>query len=260
MFVQTPCSLPNSQAPISQARIDAERRLLSAVSSSFVSGNQTLNNLVDALGGNSSATVGGNAGVPTLGPYGGKWPALQWGGPSAQVAKLPSTVLCSGAPEVVPLLTVLPVRDFTLPAPAVTAPRPPAAIAPAPAPAAVVPQQDPGICNYTPETVCAAIRAGCFKAGQVDDAQLAACAKSGWSGNENRFPWLIAKGGANGGARVGLVNPNPRFPDGRAPELWGGMAGFDDGDPRPIMAGFALALFAGAYVWNVISERKGRRR
>jgi hypothetical protein len=262
MFLTTPCNLQNSQSPIS-ARVQARtRRDLAWAADRFESGNQALYELIDALGGNSPYSQGGDAGVPTLGPYGGKPPALQWGGPGAAVAVLPPLNSgCVGAPEVLPLLTVLPIPAFTLPAK--STPVASKAVTPVVVPLPTIPSEDPALCKYTPQTVCNAIRAGCFAAGQVDPRQLAACAASGWQGNQNQFPWLIARGGADGGRPVGFINENPTFPDGRPGNAGAiandGLSGFEDMDPVAVIATAAVAIFGGAWLLEKISRGRGRR-
>ncbi len=261
MFLTTPCNLPNSESKI-PLRVQANTLFdLEWAANAFQNGNTALYDLIDALGGNSPYSNGGSAGVPTLGPFGGKPPALQWGGPGAAVAKLPSSNNggCIGAPAVLPLLTVLPIADFTLPPPAVKPKVITVPVAPAAAPAAVAP--DTSICNFTPETVCAAARAGCFAAGQVDPRQLAACASSGWAGNENRFPALVARGGWNGGAPVGFINQSPRYPDGRAASGGGvGMNGLDETGNHIVAAVVAGSIIAGATWLLKNMPRVGGRR
>lgn len=258
MYVTEPCNLPNSQSPISAKQIQLSQMGLAFGNGAIDWGNRVMDAMVKAMGGNPAGTAtGGNAGVPTLGPYGGKPPALQWGGPGSAVARLPVPRSCNGVPEVVPLVTVLPVPYFVDPAPPpapVSTPAPAPVAAPAPVPVA----KDYSICNFTPLTICAAIRAGCFKAGQVDSRQLAECAASGWQGNENRFPELIAKGGWNNGAPVGLINDRPNFPNGQPRPLWGGMSGLDDADPVPWLAGLSLAVIAAGYAYTEM--KRGRRR
>lgn len=267
MFVQTPCNLQNSQSPMSARLLANTQRQIAWAAAAFNGGNAVLYDLIDKLGGNSPYSNGGSAGVPTLGPYNGLPPAVQWGGPGSAVAALPNpNAGCIGAPEVLPLVTVLPIPDFTLPAaPKPAAPKPvpvPVPVAAPPPPPSAIPTEDPAICKYTPQTVCAAARAGCFRAGQVDPRQLAACAASGWQGNLNQFPWLIARGGADNGRAVGFINEAPNFPDGRpAPSssiaTGGGMDGWvDEMDPVSAIAVMAGAIFGGAWI---LSKVRGRR-
>lgn len=61
------CSLRNSQTPMSQSEIDAQNAYIAAVGNDFVNGDQTLNDLLEQLGGNPISSAQGDAGIPTVG-------------------------------------------------------------------------------------------------------------------------------------------------------------------------------------------------
>lgn len=62
------CGMPNSETPITQAEIDAQAARVASVATAFDNGNQTLNDLIVALGGNPTNDFDyGDAGVATTG-------------------------------------------------------------------------------------------------------------------------------------------------------------------------------------------------
>jgi hypothetical protein len=70
MFVQSTeaCSLPNSESPMSQSEIDGQNAFVANVGTAFDDGDDALNALIQALGGNPAGDTGtGAAGVPTTG-------------------------------------------------------------------------------------------------------------------------------------------------------------------------------------------------
>jgi hypothetical protein len=62
------CSQPNSETPMPQSWIDRQNAFIESVSTAFDDGNQTLNDLLQTLGGNPAGdTVSGAQGVATTG-------------------------------------------------------------------------------------------------------------------------------------------------------------------------------------------------
>lgn len=62
------CSLPNSETPMSQQRIDAQQAFGNSVGTAFDDGDSTINDLITKLGGNPAGnTSSGDAGVATTG-------------------------------------------------------------------------------------------------------------------------------------------------------------------------------------------------
>ena len=100
---------------------------------------------------------------------------------------------------------------------------------------------------------------GCFVAGQVDDSQLRACANSGWAGNLNQFPALIAKGGAQNGRRFGVLNSRPKMPNGAPAPGDGvgvGLSGLD-----PMQTGGHAAMVLGLLLIGgaIMAAKKGMK-
>ena len=70
MFLQSSeaCSMPNSETPMSQDAIDRQNAFIANVGTAFDDGDDALNSLLQALGGNPAGdTSSGAAGVPTTG-------------------------------------------------------------------------------------------------------------------------------------------------------------------------------------------------
>ena len=70
MFLQSSeaCSMPNSETPMSQQAIDRQNAFIANVGTAFDDGDDALNSLIQALGGNPGGdTSSGAAGVPTTG-------------------------------------------------------------------------------------------------------------------------------------------------------------------------------------------------
>jgi hypothetical protein len=241
MYTSQPCSYPNSQSPMPASAIADQDARIAAAGQIFDNGDSTLNNLIVALGGNPAGTGSGGAapggsGVATgstlvPGPNGSLvWappppfpfrPYFPWaGGPNGRGYKR-----CL-VPEVLPLVTVLPM------------PAPPAApVAAAPIRAAAPPPPPPAApaeCSVNPSTICAAIQSGCVLSSQVSPAQLAACSKAGWAGNFNQYPALAARGGAQGGKYFGDVNLSPSSP--------AGLAGFGDTVPAAAPPWYCVSI------------------
>ena len=61
------CSLRNSQTPLPPSEIAAQDAYIAAVGNDFVNGDQTLEDLIEQLGGNPVSNPLGNAGIPTVG-------------------------------------------------------------------------------------------------------------------------------------------------------------------------------------------------
>lgn len=225
------CSQPNSATPMSAAQIAAQARRVAAVGSKFDTGNQTLNALINALGGDAVPSGAGDAGIPTTGVFpwfgipsrngGGGVPLSIGPGGGGPLAFTAATPTCSAPPKVLPLATVFPI-PAAAPVPMALPPAPVVRAAPpVSAPAAPDTRPDPGDCS--PANICAGLRDGCYLSSQVSSQQLLACAKAGWVGNRNLYPWLLARGGAGGGAFFGTPQPNP-------PQYSGsGMGFFDSG-------------------------------
>jgi len=57
----------NSQTPMPQSEIDAQNAYIAAVGNDFVNGDQTLDELIQQLGGNPVPSATGSAGIPTVG-------------------------------------------------------------------------------------------------------------------------------------------------------------------------------------------------
>jgi hypothetical protein len=95
-----------------QAWIDKENAWRAGMEAAFVGGNNVLNDLIRALGGNPpSEVLPGDAGVPTSGPLGpGNWyNGLQLADWQASAAFTPTNTAVCVVPEVLPLVTVFPV-------------------------------------------------------------------------------------------------------------------------------------------------------
>jgi hypothetical protein len=136
-------------------------------------------------------------------------------------APSPAGVACI-YPVVKPLQTVFPaVAPVRSPGPVVATVAPMTA-API-APAVAVSKPDPALLclNITPDNVCEAARAGCFLYDQLDPQQWLACARAGWSGNQNLYPWVLMRGGAQNGRRFGMVNAQPKSAAGALPNAPG---------------------------------------
>lgn len=129
------CDLMNSQSPMPQAWIDAENRWRAQMEAQFQRGNGILDDLIATLGGNpSSDMLPGDAGVPTSGPLpidptnpliaanpaalaaaladptNGNWfTGLQLSDWQAGAAFTPTNNGVCVIPEVLPLVTVIPV-------------------------------------------------------------------------------------------------------------------------------------------------------
>lgn len=223
MYTQIPCAVRNSETPLTAADIAAADARLAASDAVFTNGNAVLGDLIAFLGGNPSTISGpgstdpgsnplsavpGGAGIPT-GAYLAPAPGggVQWHPPAYPARRLfPSygdTYTKRGlparrcvVPDILPLVTVLPVPRIV--SPPVAGPAPIAA----PPPAA-----DCG--PVTGDNICALIRDGCVLSSQVSPAQLAACSAAGWAGNRNMYPAIAARGGAQNGKYFGDVNLNP---------------------------------------------------
>ncbi len=252
------CDLPNSETPMSAAAIAAQNAAVGRVGSWFTAGNDALNNLIRAGGGNPPTAAAGDAGVATTGggpgagavqsvyPPGYGW-GVQPGGlfPGTFDNLTIAAKLCSSAPEVLPLVTVLPIPVMV--APSVPAP----SSVPAAGGAA---RPDPSDClPVSSENICRLLRDGCVVQSQVTSDQLAACARAGWSGNRNLFPWVAARGGVQNGAYFGNVN--------LAPLPASGVGGLEDFSP--VLSAVALAATIGGFLWFVSeyeSRHASRRR
>lgn len=105
------CDLMNSQSTMPQAWIDAENAWRDRMEAQFVGGNNVLNDLIRALGGNPPEVLPGDAGIPTSGPLGpGNWyNGLQLSDWQAAAAFTPTNTAVCVVPEVLPLVTVIPV-------------------------------------------------------------------------------------------------------------------------------------------------------
>jgi hypothetical protein len=157
----------------------------------------------------------------------------------------PAGVACV-YPEVKPLQTVFPAKA------AVHAPNGVATVAPMSAPAPARSKADPALCaNITPDNVCEAARAGCFLFAQLDPQQWLACAQAGWSGNQNLYPDVLLRGGAQNGKYFGMVNANPKSAAGSLPNA-PGLGGLSDIPGGLWIAGAALLGIA-------MISKKGRR-
>ena len=223
MYSRIPCALPSAVTPINA---DSLANYPTVIGAAMSYGYDSFKEIIEKLGGvwpgssawgDTAAGGGSSSGTGTRG---------------AGVLGPGKSQSCGGV-----VLQEYP-GSYMPPAPVLVAPPPAAVLTPPqaravtqPAPAPAIPASDPPICmNINAETVCEAAQRGCFAAGQVDQAQLMACASAGWQGNRNEFPYVVARGGANGGARVGLLNRNPRGPGGRMSEApWMGLNGLGCG-------------------------------
>jgi hypothetical protein len=160
----------------------------------------------------------------------------------------PAGVACV-YPEVKPLQTVFPVA-----APVRSSPGTVATVAPVSPAAPAVSQPDPALCsNITADNVCEAARAGCFLYDQLDPQQWLACARAGWSGNQNLYPWVLMRGGAQNGRRFGMVNAQPKSAAGSLPNAPGlGALTLPDIPAGLWIAGAALLALT-------LVSQKGRR-
>jgi hypothetical protein len=122
-----------------------------------------------------------------------------------------------GCPQILPLVT-------TIPIPQVVTPAAPASSSPAaPAPVVAPPTQPPApLPDCRTGNWCLDIMNGCVLSSQVSQQQLMLCSQAGYAGNRNLFPAVAAAGGAGGGAFFGTPDPNP------APYRGSGVSGFGD--------------------------------
>lgn len=236
-YSRIPCAMPNSfTPPMGPAFLD-----FNGVDRAMSRGGAVLRDLVESLGGlwpgfdgsvdqsgQTDRDSGGRSGV--LGRLDGGRLRLRprsrntgSGLPDACGAvvlsdapgswrPVPPVLVRSRAPVVTPRVA----RRIETQTPVVVLP--PAPVQPAVTPAPVAPPPSPArspVCDdVTPSNVCSLIQRGCFRSGQVDIIQLAACAASGWGGNRNEFPGVVAAGGGNNGQYIGLLNPFPLTPGG----------------------------------------------
>lgn len=292
MYTQNPCSVPNSETPLTPSDISAGDARLAASDVVFDSGNSVLGNLIAFLGGNPSTVSGvltsggsggdpsaalpGGAGIPTgayLGPgSGGR--RVRWYPPRYNAKLLfPSagdTYTKRGlpakrcvVPDILPLVQVFPI-------PRIAAPPLPQAVPTAPPPPAAA---DCG--PVTSANVCGLIGDGCVLSSQVSPAQLAACSAAGYAGNRNLYPAIAARGGAAGGKYFGDVNLAPAPETGLgdvAPAPWYcvGIPWFDMNTCDKVGAGYSFLPSGGVPVWalgvglvlavGLLSSGGGRRR
>ena len=103
------CDLMSSQSPMPQSWVDAEAAWRDSMEGVFVNGNATLNDLIQALGGNPPQVLPGDAGIPTSGPVGpGNWyNGIQLSEWQASAAFTPTNEAECVVPEVLPLVTVI---------------------------------------------------------------------------------------------------------------------------------------------------------
>lgn len=241
MYSRIPCAMPNSKTPLDGRPVFPYNWVASAMDRS----NAGYRELVESLGGVwPGESVWGAAGVGAGGQSSGSGSGSGSGGSAAAAAALAECLGVQLAP--VP-------GSYSPPPPPMAAPR--AVVVTSQQarhiemPAAQALGPDPAICEtVTAANVCELAVRGCFKAGQVDPAQLAACASVGWQGNYNQFPALIARGGGNKGQPVGVLNSSPSSPR--------GMSGIDGGQAINIMQWGALLLGAGI----IAAAIKGARR
>jgi hypothetical protein len=225
------CDLPNSSTPMTAERIRAQDLRMAAAARHFTGGNQTLDDLVEQLGGNPVSALYGDAGVPTLGgaPF-SPGSGLNRGGPGSPGFG-PGAPGDGGGPciypEVLPLVTVFPIPVFQTPTP--VTPLPPY-VQPSPfgrpstpPPVPAMRPRDIDCDNVTAENICRLSREGCFVPGQLSQQQLYACSWAGWVGNWDMHPSVIVAGGAQNGRKFGTMNPQPVDPHGNpvAPSPYG---------------------------------------
>lgn len=267
------CSLPNSETPMSQERIDAQNAFIASVGSAFDAGDAALNSLIQTMGGNpAGATRTGDAGVPTTGTLNTDLPGIpvvsnDSGAPSALLPNVndpsfwtwapspPQIVPGGGAgyrsndrsigrrrysngppsdcPTVVPLVTAIPV-------PVSPPPQPVAQSTPAAAPPAATPPPAPGpLPDCRTGNICLDLRNGCVMASQVSPEQLQICSQAGYAGNLNKFPQIAMRGGVNDGEYFGTPDPTP-------PPFNPGMSGFGDSPAQTANAALFAGIFEGA--------------
>lgn len=273
-YSRIPCGMPNSLTPLA-GPVYSDRF---GVNQTMVQGSAALRDLVESLGGlwpDSDGLLGqsGQTEPTGGGRLRGRFRFRGNGGVSSLPPACGAVVLSAAPGSWRPLAPVL-----TQPVARVVPPRVARRIENNPVPVQVVaapPAAGPTICDsITPENVCEAAVRGCFAAGQVDPLQLAACAASGWQGNRNEFPGVVARGGANGGSHIGLINTHPRMPNGQpgpgitavndsshlevnrmaADVGMGQYSPFEAGGTGAIVLG--LALIGGAIL---VSARRGTR-
>jgi len=253
------CSYPNSESPMLQSEIDGQNAFIASVGTAFDDGDDTLNSLIEQMGGNPAGdTTSGAQGVPTTGTLDTNIPGIpvvpdttgtqallpnvnnpqSWAWPSSPVA--PQLVRGGGAgmrtgraklpaqryrnvPKTTQPNFDNPPANCPVIVPLVTAiPIPeslPAPAAPASTPAAAPPTATAAPSNCRTGNICLDIMNGCVLSSQVSVQQLAACSAAGYAGNRNLFPAIAAAGGADGGANFGTPMPNP-------PPYTPGMSGF----------------------------------
>jgi len=244
-YSRIPCAMPNSFTPLSSPAFPDRN----GVDRTMARGVAVLQDLVESLGGvwpgssgsgsygsDGSTDQSGLADRDGGGRLGGRLRLPGFGGRLRGASKaLPEAcgpVVLSDAPgswrPVSPVLTQskAPVISPRVARRIQNQPKTPVVVVPsvvvqqtAPPPV-VLPVAPPvpvrTVCDdVTPQNVCSLIQRGCFRVGQVDILQLAACAASGWAGNRNEFPAVVLAGGGNGGHQIGLMNPYPLTPSGQ---------------------------------------------
>ena len=238
MFISSAqaCSEHNSQTPITQQQIDDEAAFLASVDTAFDDGDNTLDSLITALGGNPTNVATGSSGVPTTGtldtdiagipvvsdvnapatsalptladPSFWAWAPSPAPGSSRQTRRrhaAPATGVPQNCPIIIPLITTIPVPTEAPSYP--TTPVAPAAAPQAPALAsgpAATPLPDCRTGNW-----CVDIMNGCVLDSQVSQQQLMACSQMGYAGNRGLFPAIQAQGGVLNGQYFGTTEPNP---------------------------------------------------
>lgn len=269
------CNLPNSETPMSQQRIDAQNVFIAAVGSAFESGDDALDSLIQALGGNPAGqTVSGASGVPTTGTLDLSNPGIPvvpnvGGTPMALLPDVNDPSYWGWAPSPsVPLIVPGSGSGYPIPqgigrgrrytnAKPVSGPCPtivPLVTAiPVPPPPAVMqqtqpPPQQPAPTQTAPAAPlpdcrtgnwCLDIRNGCVLPSQVSPEQLQICSQAGYAGARSLYPQIAAHGGVSNGEFFGTPEPNPPPYDPM------GMSGFGDSAAQSANANLFSGIFEG---------------
>lgn len=248
------CSEFSSTSPMPASWITNQDARVAAVGAYFDAGNQAMADLVQKLGGNLGGPVAPplTAGVPppvllvnpagvtpsnpavwgSIGPVGGGGAAVS---PAVRTSYCPSV----GRP--------LTARVYLVPAVV------PAAAGSAPGAGVTArPRRTQAQCRTS--NICRDLRDGCVSSNQVDQAQLLACAKAGWSGNRAWYPDILS--------RPDL--PYLGSPDLHPPVMTWGMQGIGQGldvltgGPGSSILWASLGL--GAAVWWLAKQSRPRKR
>jgi hypothetical protein len=237
------CSEFSSESPMPADWIASQDAYIASVGRRFTDGNRALNELVVSMGGNPPAAGGfqpGNAGVPTRGrPLLVNPPGVGPGNPWLYRTPAPRARASDCPP---------PAAAVALMAPIVFSPPPTSVPAASPIPAGPAPARRRTQAECRTGNICRDLRDGCVAQSQLSPQQVYACSASGWVGNRNLYPDVLAYGSL---PYLGDVDLNP-------PQYAPGMGDWTGPGPGVLWG----SLAAGAFVVYLafFNQPRGRRR